>query len=434
MRSFVGIVRKKLQWLEHKRWLFWILTLALVLRLGYVWHQPPPVLEYDAAAYRGLGHSLATGKGFIGDGSYGPTHWAPFTPFLLAAVYWLGGTDFAARIVWAWLSTGAIIVAFLLVRRRHGLLAANLATLGIAMYPYDIVLCGSTSTEVPSILLLLSVLFFFDRWLDTEHFGDLILFYTLLGVSVLNRPSVAILVLAPFASLWLSVRGRQFSRSHWLLRSSFGICIFITLVGPWSIRTSGIAGRPSLVTTAMPLTLWEHNNPWVIDRFEGKLNFRDYVKNLDSVVSNAHTIVERDTIYLQSAKSFILSSPIEAVKLQLYKVKTYWGIPGMRGTTAVQSSSHSLRWIALLMGWTAWVPLLLLFVLAVADFLRHKATGIGLYLWWTALMFVTTIPFGGVARYRLGGPIDIMMIISVVAFLKGLTVRQCKMSRQVYTE
>jgi len=402
----------------------WILILAIALRLGYVWHQPPPVLEYDAAAYRALAASLATGKGYTGDHSYGPTHWAPFTPYLLAAIYRLGGTDFVARVVWACLSTSAIAVAFLLVRRRHGLLAANLAALGIATYPYDILLCGSTSTDIPSILLLLSVLFFFERWLDTGRLGDLAAFYALLGMSTLNRPAVAVLALAPLISLWLSRRGHRLRSPRCLRHIGIGICIFLVLVLPWSVRTSRIAKRPTLVTTAMAVTLWESNNPWVIDRFEGQLDGHDFFQRIDAVASNAHTISEQDEAYLGAAKSFLLSSPVKAIKLQLFKAQTFWGIPGLRGVSA-DKTLHRSRQFALLVGWVVWMPLFLLFVVAIADFWRDKTSGIGLYLWWTALMFVTTIPFGGVARYRLGGPIDILVIVSVVAFLDTLANRQC---------
>ena len=421
---FANTVRRKLNWLNRNSRLPWILILAIALRLGYVWHQPPPVLEYDAAAYRGLAESLATGKGFTGDHSYGPTHWAPFTPFLLAAIYRLGGTNFTARVVWACLSTCAIAVAFLLVRRRHGLLAGNLAALGIAIYPYDILLCGSTSTDVPSILLLLAVLLF-DHWLDTGRLGDLVAFYALLGISTLNRPAPAVLALAPLVSLWLSRRGRQLSGLRCLRHIGLGICIFLALVLPWSVRTSRIAGRPTLVTTAMAVTLWESNNPWVIDRFDGKLDSHEFFRRLEAVASNAHTIAEQDEAYLHAAKSFLLSSPVSAINLQLFKARTFWGIPGLRGTSTEGSLPRS-RWIALLVGWSVWMPLFLLFVLAIADFWRDKTSGIGLYLWWTALMFATTIPFGGVARYRLGGPIDILVIVSVVSFFDALANKQCE--------
>ena len=432
MGSFVGIICKKLQWLEHKRWLYWILTLALVFRLEYVWHQPPTILEYDAAAYRGLGHSLATGKGFTGDGSYGPTHWAPFTPFLLAGIYWLGGTDFAARIVWACLSTGAIIVAFLLARRRHGLLAANLVALGIAIYPYDIVICGSTSTDVPSVLFLLATLFFLNHWLDTARHRDLIAFYVLLGLSTLNRPAVAVLVLAPIVSLWLSRRGQNLRSPRCLRGIGLGICVFLALTLPWSVRTSKIVGRPVFVTSAMPSALWESNNPWVIDRFEGRIDSHEFFNRLQAVTSNAQGITEYDEAYLRATKSFLWLAPIGALRLQLYKARTFWGIPGMRGASATKSL-RGIRRVALLVGWLVWMPLVFFFLLAIADYWYHKTSGIGLYLWWIALMVVTTIPFGGVARYRIGGLIDILMIVTVMAFMETQLYRQRKVGDRIAT-
>jgi hypothetical protein len=82
------------------------------------------------------------------------------TPFLIAGVYKLGGGNLAVREVWAVLGVCLVLALYGLVRVRHGVPAANLAAVTAALYPYNIIVGASTSTEIPNIVLLLGTLFF----------------------------------------------------------------------------------------------------------------------------------------------------------------------------------------------------------------------------------------------------------------------------------
>ena len=145
---------------RHLVWL--ILLVSAILRCGYAVHEP--VDERDARFYREIGKNLADGRGYVSDDGQEAGLWAPVAAYVIAAVYKVGGHDLALRGVWAVIGISCVLVAFLLVRDRHGLLAANLVAIGVAFYPYNLLMGGSTSTETLAVLFVFLLLWAFFRW------------------------------------------------------------------------------------------------------------------------------------------------------------------------------------------------------------------------------------------------------------------------------
>jgi len=122
-------------------------------------------MEWDAESYRNVARHLATEQGYTSDGLHPETYWAPLTPFLIAGVYKLGGGDLVVREVWALCGTCLVLALYAIGRVRHGLVVANLAALVATFYPYNIVVGSSTSTEIPSVALILLTIFSLGSWL-----------------------------------------------------------------------------------------------------------------------------------------------------------------------------------------------------------------------------------------------------------------------------
>lgn len=125
-------------WLKSPQFIWWVVVVAALIRGGYALREP--LDERDAAVYRAVGHNLAAGRGHSEDGVTPETTFAPVPSLLLAAVYALGGGERMGRELWAALGVGTVMAAWLLARERHGLVAANLAALGVALYPYNVLM------------------------------------------------------------------------------------------------------------------------------------------------------------------------------------------------------------------------------------------------------------------------------------------------------
>src|SRR5437762_251532 len=114
---------------------FWIvLVFALVIRVLFALRQPE--WEADAVTDRAISRHLVEGRGYVGEARAGNapnTERAPVPPLLIAGIYWLGGTDLVVRFGWALLGTLIIWVVYRLVRDEHGIVAANVAALGMAI-------------------------------------------------------------------------------------------------------------------------------------------------------------------------------------------------------------------------------------------------------------------------------------------------------------
>jgi len=263
--------------LRSRKLIWLILLVAAILRCGYALHAP--VDERDAEWYRDIGKNIAEGRGYVWQGGYEASLWAPVAGYVIAAVYKMGGHDVALREVWALIGITCVFTAFQAVRERHGVLAANFVAIGVALYPYNLLMGGSTSTETLAVLFLFLLLWLFFRWVDTNSLLFAGLAGLALGLSVLNRPAVAVFVPVLPVLSWVLARRQSLRRA--LCGALIFVLTAIAVVAPWSIHISRVSGATCLVTSVGPGTLWGGWNPWVKDYLDGRMSSQDFMNKVD---------------------------------------------------------------------------------------------------------------------------------------------------------
>jgi 4-amino-4-deoxy-L-arabinose transferase-like glycosyltransferase len=396
--------------LDSKRVIWIVLGLAFLLRGGLALRTPNSNMEWDANSYRTIAHRLASGEGYTLTGVQPDTYWAPFAPLLIAAVYLLKGGDLVVREVWAVVGTCLVLAVYALARVKHGLPVSNLAAMAAALYPYNIIVGTSTSTEIPNNLLLLLVILNYVMWRHRHELRFAFLAGLALGLATLNRPAgiVFLPVMALFFFLDHSGASRRSSISAaavFLLAASF-------LVSPWVVRTSRIAGSFSMVTSGGPWNLWFGNNAWLQDYMTGKIDIDALKVHLNSVVPpGERTQRELDRAYLHGLQEFVSSEPLSEVRLLAFKTVQFWQIPGIT-STATHASVKPFHWVILLVGFLSYVPLVILGLVSTTYMvLKRQIREIRIYLIWMFITYVSYVWFPAVNRFRFAGAIDNLMII-----------------------
>jgi len=403
--------------LQSKRFLWIVIGVALLVRACYALRQPMD--ERDADVYRELGHNLAAGRGYTYYQQGADTRWPPLVPWMLAAVYKLGGNDLAARQLWAWLGTFCVLAAFALVNTPHERMAANLAALGMALYPYNILMGGSTSTETPNILLILTGFGLLRRWIRTGTSTVAVLLGVVLGLAVLNRP--AMVAYGLLCLVIMVSRGHPLVLRKRVLGTSLCAMIAVVVALPWCIRTSRLAGEPSLTATAGAWVLWEGNNPWIIDYTEGRLSSATFGSNLTAVASAPGlSPAEKNAAYRAAAFRFFREQTGEALRVLACKTVKFWQIPGT-STVATTPSARKFKWAVIAIGCISYVPVAIGCGWGIIYLTPRGALGrIAFYLTWIGIAYLTSIGGASVTRYRFLNGVDCLMI---VIFVTALAVR-----------
>jgi 4-amino-4-deoxy-L-arabinose transferase-like glycosyltransferase len=396
--------------LNSPRFLWVVLAFALVIRVGFAFREP--LMEGDAPRDRIIGRHLVEGRGYVAEDRWGNepnTERAPVPPFLIAAIYWLGGTDRVVQIVWAILGTLVVWVTYRLVRDEHGAVPANLAALAMAVYPYNIIVGTMTETEIPNILLSFLMLDAALRWRRTGIMRHAFAVGAWGGLAILTRPATA--AFGPVLAVAMLLRPQTVAISR-RFRAVFVSALTATLlILPWCVRTSLVTGKPTLVTTLGPEILWSGTNPWAISYSEGQMSSQEFTAHFFAGIRPEMTRPERDKVYWDSLRSFFREQPGEVLRLLKYKTVRFWMPPGF---TSVKTDnwSRSMRFLILLTGLCSYAPVALLAAWAVVRVRRWADWNrIAIYVVWIAVAFVTNIWFTAILRYRFAECVDAMMIL-----------------------
>ncbi len=412
MQQFVALFRSpRLIWL--------MLGIGLLVRAGYGLRQP--ALEWDAYLYRDIAHNLIEGRGYTLDGKTPDTSRAPVPTFIIAGVYALGGNDLVVRLAWVLIGLLVVWVAYRLALENHGLVAANLASLGVALYPYNIVLGGSTGTEMPNILLLLTAILFLRRWLRSAAVFSASITGLALGLAVLTRP--ASLSFVPLVAILICLRPRAASVKMRIGGAVVFLCSAVLMFAPWSVRTSRITGVFNVTTSVGPENLWLGFDPWFIAWSRGEISVAEYGAHCTAAIpGTAKTQKERDQAYMACVRKFCMEQPGAALWLLGYKSAKFWTIPGFTGVT-VDPPLRQRKLLVRAVGLLSYVPMALICLWGIVRFTRAgRVDQIWVYLFWAAVTFATNVWFSGILRYRFSHGIDELMIVIGAAHLAGLSV------------
>jgi hypothetical protein len=390
-----------------------VLAVAALLRCAYAMREP--LDERDADVYRGIARHIVAGDGFTEYGTSPETRRPPLIPLILAGIYRLGGTDQAARQVWAGMGVLLVWVVYQLVRTRHNEQAARLAMIGIAFYPYNILMGGSTSTEIPNILLFVWLLWAVSQWQRFGRVRHAGWAGIAAGLLVLNRPIMLFLALIALGAMFVSPGAIAAGRKWKTGAISLGISAL--LVFPWCIRNTMITGNVAFITTAESRVTWEGNNPWLIDFHEGRICKAEFDERLQAVAAGCASATACDTRYREAMYRFWREQPGLAMKTILYKTVQFWQMPGAT-TLKTTPEAQRYRLEVLMLGWLFWVPLLVLCTAAIVLLVyRGRFHQVRLYSALILMAYVTHIWGASVTRYRYASGVDaLMMIITALGF------------------
>jgi hypothetical protein len=225
------------KFMTKPRKIFFLLLLAGVLRLGYVFSLEEKYSFFDTAHYDSAAKSILAGNGF------GPSlhyydryeHYClePVYPLALAGIYALFGQSYlAVRIIQALLSLLQIYFIYritLIIRPAAALYALAFA----AVYPFFIYISGLLySTQVFSLLLTMAV-FFFCLYSQTFRLKWLTFGAIAIGLSIATIPVCAPTV-ALFA-LWIVFINKKKVATRAAHVALLGILVVLVLA-PWTIR------------------------------------------------------------------------------------------------------------------------------------------------------------------------------------------------------
>ena len=232
-------------------WLFAILLVAFLLRLGFML-KLTPVISGDGCEYVRMAMEIRDGKPLTGVFDWPETMYGTLYPVLIAETSRLGmSAEHAAELLSLVFGTGLVLVAFFLALRVYGKRVAYLAATLFALFPLFVSLSGSIYNETVYLTLWLAGIYWLIRALDTFSPANFLLTGILFGLATLSRPEAFAYVL--FAVAATAIVG--FLRRVAWSKAIKGVAL---LLGAWFVLM-------------VPYALFQHAHTGQY-RFEGKWN------------------------------------------------------------------------------------------------------------------------------------------------------------------
>lgn len=251
----------------------WFVTaLALIARVGFVYHQQRNVPHEVLASVPfenevgNIANALAQGRGFsdVFRKPTGPTAWlAPVYPSLLAAIFRIFGQfTFASFLTAALLnclfSAAAAIPLFLAARRIAGTTVAALSGWLWALCPSGVMLPFEWIWDTSLSAFLVSAILWATLEINTStETLDWIAYGILCAIALLTNPSLGILL--PFFLLWLSLRSSKVAIRSWKC-PALAAAVILICCAPWTIRNYVQFHRLVPLRSNFPFELWLGNN------------------------------------------------------------------------------------------------------------------------------------------------------------------------------
>ena len=255
-----------------------------------------------------------------------------------------------------------------------------------------------------------------------------------LGLSVLNRPAVAVYLPILPVMVWYLARKRLASRV--IYAAAIFAVTAAAVVVPWSVHISRISGAPCLVTTVGPGNLWQGLNPWVRDYLDGRMSSQDFLRRLDESTyplwDQSVPWPRKNQAYRAAVMQFIRYQPAAFYRLMIYRTVKFWQIPGL-SSIRTERQRITRPWAVILVGFLSYVPLAVITVWAVFWMLRHRQFGdIAVYVLWIVIAFGSNIWFSStITRYRFATGIDELMIVISAVFMGALVKAPVEKTRPV---
>ncbi len=388
--------------MTERRWLWWVVVVAVLLRFGLAWHQglstPLPSgsdeVEYDQYAW-----NLAQGNGYRGpspdvsDQDHLTAYRPPGPSLVYAALYAVAGHHVALpRLANILFSAATCLLIFALGRRIFHPRIALAAAAGWAIWPVSILNATTLLSESLSVLCFFWLLLALFDFADRPGWREGLLAGLALGVNLLVHPSRLFFV--PMIALWVLLQFRWAPRI-WVRAAVIPLVAALCLT-PWIARNYRVFGTFIPFSTMGGSVLLQGNNRIVATdpEYWGYNIWDTRIPEYADQLRAPNDEVERDRVAKQLAKEWIAANPERLLPMAVKKVARGW-------TPFLQPKSPLSARLGMLFSWG---PVLLFTLIGIGPalglFLRRRHPGLLLHL---AILHIVAlnVVFFGYFRYRL---------------------------------
>ena len=314
--------------------LWFILLVALALRLGFMWqyqvNHPKQAVSVIPFLFESgnIAHSLATGHGFSSPFRVdtGPTAWmTPGYPLLLAGIFRL----FGAYTFHAWAAavllnilccTLTCVPIFYAGKRIGGLGLGAGATWLWAVFPNAILIPVESMWDASiSALLVAAILWATIGLAEPERMRDWCAYGLLWGIALMVNATLA--ALFPLLVGWLAYRQHRANRPR-ALRAAAAVLTVVLCCLPWTIRNYRVFHQFVPLRSVLGLQLWLGNNDETQDIFRGDLH------PIYNATEREHYMAVGEIAYMhekqQEAVQYMLSHPAREARLIANRFISIW--------------------------------------------------------------------------------------------------------------
>lgn len=265
--------RARLSWSRARTSFFWMVAIALLLRLALIILGHTYRFRTDDNAFSfgwemgRVGRAIALGRGFADpfNGQTGPTAWEPpLYPYLIAGVFRLTGvytqaSAFILLVINSIFSSLTCIPIFLIARRCFSEKVGVWSAWSWALLPWVMYWCTRWVWETSLAALLLTLIFWLTlRMQELQGNPPWIAFGILWGIAVLTNTSL--LAFLPASGLWALYVQRSRIRSA-IAGAVLASLFFAASIAPWLVRNYQVFGRPVFIRSNFGAELRLGNGP-----------------------------------------------------------------------------------------------------------------------------------------------------------------------------
>ncbi len=289
---------------QDRRYYFWILLLALVLRV--LWSLLVPVVPLsDSNAYDVFAQNIVNCNNYGWNCTEPSAYWPVGTSFIYSIFYRIFGHTYAPIVIFhIVISLVTIGLTMYLAEQWFGRRVAALTGIFMAVWFSQVQMTTILASELIFNTLVIAALVIWlyqdlNLWLRSAIAGVL-----LAGACYVRPTALLIPILLLFARY---VSTREIKRS--LIATGIMFAFMGLLIAPWSLRNYNTFGQFVLISTNGGANFWMGNNPQ---------STGEYME--PPAETNGMNEAARDTYLKEQAKAYIKENPLQFVAKSFQRV------------------------------------------------------------------------------------------------------------------
>jgi len=329
-----------MQFFENKKYIF---IVALLIRIIIVGLYGDTRWEHE---YNTLIYNLLNGNGFsywsvLEDGSLSTqinenvkyfipsAYMPPLYPGFCAVIAYIFGFNNIISIniilfIQALLGSINILMLKKIARIKFNQNIAIIFAWVLVFFPLHAYMSSQISPSTIYVFLFSSILYFYNIIkLRIASIKELLLLGISMGLLILIRAD-AILIIPAIFVLFHYVNKKISFRNNLLIT-----IMAIVTISPFSLRNKLVFDFYYPLTISAGFSLWVGNNEealgsqYVYHDPPGEIPIR-IINKINSIQKNKYYEINRDKIFMEEAKDYIINNPLRVIKLSLKKVVFFW--------------------------------------------------------------------------------------------------------------